>query len=92
MISTLSPWEVFLDRVANKLDEKAGARKGDEVLRKIAKFWSLHTGLALTARDVCVMMALLKVARLSNDLEDEDSWLDLAGYAALGSDTVDNDY
>ena len=36
--------------------------------------------------DVAVMMALLKVARLSNSPNHMDSWVDLAGYAACGGE------
>lgn len=35
---------------------------------------------------VALMMALLKVARIINNPEHLDSWVDLAGYAACGGE------
>jgi hypothetical protein len=35
---------------------------------------------------VPLMMAALKMARLSHALDSEDGWVDLAGYAGLGGD------
>ena len=58
-------------------------------LQHIADYWSLHlsrtTGekIVLTTHDVCEMMILLKVARLANTPEHEDTLMDIAGYAAL---------
>jgi hypothetical protein len=52
-------------------------------LRLIAQYWSTHTGITLTETDVCIMMQLLKIARLRNDPEHVDSWIDIIGYAAL---------
>lgn len=52
-------------------------------LRLIAQYWSTHTGITITETDVCIMMQLLKIARLKNNPEHDDSWIDIAGYAAL---------
>lgn len=52
-------------------------------LRLIAQYWSTHTGITITETDVCIMMQLLKIARLRNDSEHDDSWIDIIGYAAL---------
>lgn len=52
-------------------------------LRLIAQYWSAHTGITITETDVCIMMMLLKIARLRNDPEHDDSWIDIIGYAAL---------
>lgn len=48
----------------------------------IAKFWSIYTGYSITAKDVGMMMALLKIARIKSGNATEDSYVDLAGYAA----------
>ena len=55
----------------------------------------INTGLVrnseealLTAADVAMMCALLKIARLQNMPDHEDSWIDLAGYAACGSEVT----
>ncbi len=58
----------------------------------IATMWEAHLhsrGLlsedeeGLQAEDVACMMMLLKIARLSNDLNHHDSLVDVCGYAAL---------
>ena len=55
----------------------------DKNLAKIAALWTAYTGFNLNANDVCLMMILLKVARLTNDATHRDSLTDLCGYAAL---------
>ena len=59
----------------------------------IARFWNAHlrarhdalpAGFELDATDVAIMMAGMKMARLSFNPSHEDSWIDLAGYAACG--------
>jgi hypothetical protein len=55
----------------------------------IAEYWSTHLSAAkgqnirLTVEDVCVMMILLKQARLANSPKHVDSIDDTIGYAAL---------
>jgi hypothetical protein len=57
---------------------------------RIARRWSLHfynrygITLDLDVKDVAMMMADLKLARLEHTPTHEDSWVDLAGYAACG--------
>lgn len=57
-------------------------------LRLIAQYWSAHTGITITETDVCIMMQLLKIARLKNNPEHSDSWIDIAGYTALKNKLV----
>lgn len=52
-------------------------------LDTIAELWSTYLDQGITAQDVCNMMILLKVARLKNTPDHEDSIIDIAGYAAL---------
>lgn len=52
----------------------------------IAELWTAYAGYSFNSYDVAVMMALLKVARLSNSPNHMDSWVDLAGYAACGGE------
>lgn len=52
-------------------------------LKVIAKFWGEYLGTKLSAQDVCVMMILLKAARLRNTPGHRDSVVDICGYAAL---------
>ncbi len=67
-----------------------GARQSDygdpaESFQAIADMWSAYLGVAVSGRDVCNMMALLKVARLRNG-PHSDSSIDGAGYLALGAE------
>lgn len=59
--------------------------------RTIAKLWNTYLGMesGITATDVAMMMALLKIARISTGQKTKDSFVDLAGYAACGAECVD---
>lgn len=58
---------------------------------RIATLWNAYircrypdVELTLDAHDVALMMNQMKVARLSNSPAHDDSWVDVAGYAACG--------
>ena len=53
---------------------------------RIAEFWTTYMGVEFGTVDVAIMMALLKIARISENLQHMDSWVDLAGYAACGGE------
>jgi len=51
----------------------------------IADLWTLWLDGSdgrVTSKDVAVMLALVKIARLKSDIDHQDSIVDLAGYAA----------
>lgn len=61
--------------------------------RNIAEFWEVYlrgkcvspdADVTISPEDVAAMMALLKIARIASGNAKEDSWIDLAGYAACG--------
>lgn len=52
----------------------------------IAKLWTAYTAVKLSSADVAAMMIMLKVARVRNGKVKEDSWVDMAGYAACGAE------
>lgn len=52
-------------------------------LRIIAGMWSAYLGIDITPHHVCDMMIQLKLARLKNDPDHEDSKVDVIGYALL---------
>jgi hypothetical protein len=52
----------------------------------IARLWSAYKDVEFTAKDVAMMMALLKIARVKTGTGTEDSFVDLAGYAACGAE------
>ncbi len=51
---------------------------------RIAKMWSAYKGIKITPKDVASMMILMKVSR-SVTSSKRDNWVDVAGYAELGS-------
>ena len=51
---------------------------------RIAAFWTLYLQRHIAPADVAIMMVLMKTARLQNNVKHEDSWIDIAGYAANG--------
>lgn len=79
---------------AKKAVRARGAAYGpvDDVFTQIALRWSLHltarfgVRIGIEAADVAAMMADVKLARLGQDIAHADSWVDLAGYAALGGE------
>ena len=57
----------------------------EDSFNRIARLWNdYYDGNKLAAKDVAIFLALLKIARIGNDASKEDSWVDLAGYAACG--------
>lgn len=55
----------------------------------IAKLWTIYRGATFTAKDVAMMMALLKIARIRSGHYSADSYVDLAGYAACAGEIAD---
>lgn len=51
----------------------------------IANLWAAYTGHKYSPKDVAVMMALLKIARIKAGTKT-DSYIDLAGYAACAGE------
>lgn len=60
----------------------------EDSFQKIGNFWTAYLNYAakIEAEDVAAMMALLKIARISENPQQMDSWVDLAGYAACGAE------
>lgn len=52
----------------------------------IATMWSTYLGVQIEPKDVCMMMVLLKVARVASGHGKEDSYIDICGYAACGGE------
>ena len=61
----------------------------DKNLVAIAGYWANHLNTRfgvyhdISPEDVCIMMVLLKAARLGNDITHRDSQVDAVGYLAL---------
>ena len=58
----------------------------------IADLWSIYLNQSVTAVDVAMMMALLKVSRIKNGGGSGDSFVDLAGYAACGGELAERNH
>jgi hypothetical protein len=52
----------------------------------IAKLWTAYLGRDVNPMDTAVMMGLLKIARVSGGRSTQDSFIDLAGYAACAGE------
>ena len=65
--------------------------KPEDSFGKIAELWTAYNGHEYTAHDVAMMMALLKVARIRTGHGGEDSYIDLAGYAACAGEMAQKD-
>ena len=52
----------------------------------IAKLWTGYIGTSIAATGVAMMLCLLKIARIKTGSATEDTFVDLAGYAALGAE------
>jgi hypothetical protein len=62
--------------------------KPENNFQLIADLWGAYTGCAYTAKDVAMMLALLKVARIKTGVK-ADSFVDLAGYAACAGELAE---
>ena len=60
--------------------------------QNIAERWSQHVGVPIEGYQVALMMADLKIARLATTGRPHaDSFVDLAGYAALAAELSDGE-
>ena len=73
------------------LDKAAAKTCGncEDSFKMISKLWATYLGTRINEQDVCVMMILLKVARISLGFSVEDSLVDIAGYAACAAEYID---
>jgi len=61
----------------------------------IANLWNAYLdkkGVIFTPVDVAMMMSLLKIARIKSGTATEDSFVDLAGYAACGGEIATGEH
>ena len=57
----------------------------------VANLWTAYTGEYYSPQDVAMMMALLKIARIKTGAGTADSFVDLAGYAALAGEIAEKE-
>ena len=84
----VSKRQAFLQEVTRIVSHNRNADYGEpeDSFRLIADYWSLYLGkkygVTLAATDVPLLMALLKLARLTTNPAHHDSQVDVAGYMA----------
>ena len=73
-------------------DREAQYGSPENNLSLIARLWReyLDTDKPITAHDVAIMMALLKIGRIASGQVKEDNYVDLAGYAACAGEIALN--
>lgn len=57
-----------------------------ESFGRVAALWSADLGVEIGPVDVARLLALFKLARTKGNPALQDSWVDAAGYAALGGE------
>jgi len=71
----------------NDRGEQYGSAKNN--MDRVAGLWSAWLHSPITGSDVAIMHILAKMARIeSNGGDHDDSWIDIAGYAAVGCETA----
>ena len=72
--------ESAMECVCKSREQEYGAP--EDSFSCIARYWSAHLGVAVSAHNVAIMMALLKIARTDTGRGNYDSYVDAAGYMA----------
>ena len=78
----------ILDTAKEAVTKDRAATHGDLEgnFRMIAALWSTRLGADITPHQVAIMMIDLKTARAWGNPAHQDSWVDMAGYAACGAE------
>lgn len=58
----------------------------EDNFRIIARLWSAYLGIDISSVDVSMLMVLFKAARVKTGIGTDDSFVDIAGYAACGGE------
>ena len=74
------------DYLKAALDATVSRGNNESTLPLIAKLWSPLLGVDVTPAQVASAMIALKLARIARGHESEDSFVDIAGYAAIGGE------
>ena len=73
-------------------DRAATHGDAEDNFRRIAELWNAYIGInTIAPADVAVMLTLLKAARIRQNPNHEDNWIDMAGYAACGGEIATGD-
>jgi len=80
-----------LDNAAEYITAARDEVYGDPLTnhQRIADLWSPILGIDVQPEEVVLCMIAVKMSRLCKTPDHEDSWVDIAGYAALGGEITD---
>ena len=80
--------EQILDKAKVLISGERAKDYGDAYLnhKRIADLWSPILDKDITVEQVYACMIAVKVSRLIETPDHEDSWIDICGYAALGGE------
>ncbi len=78
----------ILDKAEKMINGPRAKDYGDapENHQRIAMLWSVLLNKEVTVEQVYQCMIAVKLSRLIETPEHEDSWLDICGYSALGGE------
>ena len=78
----------FLKEAEKLINGPRAKEYGDASLnhQRIADMWSVIFGIKVTVSMVYLAMIALKMSRIMNTPDHEDSWVDICGYGALGAE------
>ena len=80
--------EQKLDKAKTLISGERAKDYGDAYLnhKRIAELWSPILDKDITVEQVYACMIAVKLSRLIETPDHEDSWIDICGYAALGGE------
>lgn len=53
---------------------------------RTAKLWSAYLGIAVSPKDVALLLVLLKASRAKANGQNEDNYVDIGGYAGIAGE------
>jgi len=88
MRSELTYRDDFLMAAQDVINGSRASEYGDnlETQSRIALIWSGILGITVEAHQVPLLFITAKALRASRNAAHKDSWVDIAGYAALGGE------
>jgi hypothetical protein len=83
----------LLDEAARLINGERDAVYGPPVINhtRIAELWSAYLGYDIEPSEVAIMLGLVKISRLAASPDHQDSYTDLAAYAAIAWECVQED-
>lgn len=81
----MSGYAAALEQAAKliKVDREAEYGNCRQNHDRIARYWSTFLGINLCANDVAIMLALVKISRLSANYSHKDNYVDGAAYLSI---------